>query len=58
MPVPSGFDVSTAKSNTTRSIAAHPCRKRKDGAPSVGMCTQRSLKVGRPPRDRAMVLED
>ena len=37
MPVLSGFDVSTTKSNSTRGIAAHPCKKRKDGAPSVGM---------------------
>ena len=46
MPAPSGFDhVSTAKSNSTRSNAPHPfdklragsCKKRKDGAPSVGM---------------------
>jgi hypothetical protein len=45
-PAPSGFDqVSTAKSSSTRSIAAHPfdklragsCKTRKDGAPSVGM---------------------
>jgi len=37
MPVPSGFDrVPTAKSNSARGIAAHPCKKRKDGAPSVG----------------------
>jgi hypothetical protein len=45
MPAPSGFDqVSTTKSDSTSSIAAHPfdelragsCRKRKDGAPSVG----------------------
>jgi hypothetical protein len=41
-----GFDhVSTTKSNSTRSVAAHPfgrlragpCKKRKDGAPSMGM---------------------
>jgi len=46
VPVPSGFDlVSTTKSNSERSIATHPfgklragsCKKRKDGAPSVGM---------------------
>jgi hypothetical protein len=37
MPAPGGFDhVPTTKSNGTRSIAAHPCKKRKDGAPSVG----------------------
>jgi hypothetical protein len=36
MPAPSGFDYwSTTKSNSTRSIAAHPCKKRKDGALSV-----------------------
>jgi hypothetical protein len=38
MPVPSGFDhAPTTKSNSTCSIAAHPCKERKDGAPSVGM---------------------
>jgi hypothetical protein len=37
MPPPSGFDhASTTKSNSTRSIAVHPCKKCKDGAPSVG----------------------
>jgi len=31
MLAPSGFDhVSTTKSNSTRSIATHPCKKRKD----------------------------
>jgi hypothetical protein len=46
MRAPSGFGHAPAtKSNSTRSIAAHPfgklragsCEKRKDGAPSVGM---------------------
>jgi hypothetical protein len=36
MPAPDGFDVSTTKSNGTRGIATHPCKKRKDGAPSAG----------------------
>jgi hypothetical protein len=35
MPAPSWFDrVSTTKSNRTRSNAADPCKKRKQGAPS------------------------
>jgi len=51
MPAPSGFDhVSTTKSNSTRSIAAHPCRKRKDGAPSVGMVHAKIVKGGPPAR--------
>ena len=34
MPAPGGFEhVSTTKSNKTRSIAAHPCKGRKDGHP-------------------------
>jgi len=38
MPAASGFDhVSTTKLNSTRSTAAHPCKERKNGAPSVGM---------------------
>ena len=49
MPAPSGFDhVSTTKSNSTRSIAAHPCKKRKDGAPSVGMVHATIVKGGPP----------
>ena len=49
MPAPIGFDqVSTTKSNRTRSIAAHPCKKRKDGAPSVGMVHAKIVK-GWPP---------
>jgi len=49
MPAPSGFDhVSTTKSNSTRSIAAHPCRKRKDGAPSVGMVHAKIIEGGPP----------
>ena len=55
MPAPSGFDhVSTTKSNSTHSIAAHPfdklragsCRKGKDGAPSVGMVHAKIVKGG------------
>jgi hypothetical protein len=58
MPAPSGFDhVSTAKSNSTRSNAPHPfdklragsCKKRKDGAPSVGMVHAKIARGGRPP---------
>jgi hypothetical protein len=38
----SGFDyVATTKASGTRSIAAHPCEKRKDGAPSVENCASR-----------------
>ena len=49
MPAPSGFDhVSTTKSNSTRSIAAHPCKKRKDGAPSVEMVGAKIVKGGPP----------
>ena len=49
MPAPSGFDhVSTTKSNSTRSIATHPCKKRKDGAPSVGMVHAKIVKGGPP----------
>src|SRR5882672_4930297 len=59
MPAPSGFDrVSTTKSNSTHSIAAHPfgklragfCQKRKDGPPSVGMVQARIAKDGHPAR--------
>jgi len=47
MPAPSGFDhVSTTKSNSTRSIAAHPCKQRKDGAPSVGMVHAKIVEGG------------
>jgi len=50
MPAPSGFDlVSATKSNSTRSMATHSCKKCKDEAPSVERCTQRSLKVGHRP---------
>jgi len=35
-----------SESNSTGSIAAHPCKKRKDGAPSVECRRQGSLKVG------------
>ncbi len=46
---PSGFDhVSTTKSNSTRSIAAHPCKERKDGAPSVGMMHAKIVNGGPP----------
>ena len=49
MPAPSGFDhVSTTKSNGTRSIASHPCKKRKDGAPSVEMVHTQIVKDGPP----------
>jgi hypothetical protein len=57
MPAPCGFDhASTTKSNSTRSIAAHPfgklragsCKKRKDEPPSVGMVQARIAK-GEPP---------
>jgi hypothetical protein len=47
MPATRGFDrVSTAKSNSTRIIAAHPCKKRKDGAPLVGMMHAKFVKGG------------
>ena len=55
MPAPSGFDhVPTTKSNSARGIAAHPfdklragsCRKRKNGAPSVGMVHAEIVKGG------------
>jgi hypothetical protein len=46
---PSGFDhVPTTKPNSTRSIAVHPCKKRKDGAPSVGMVHAKIVKSGPP----------
>ena len=49
MPAPTGFDhVSTTKSSSTRSIAAHPRKKRKDGAPSVGMTHAKIVKGGPP----------
>jgi hypothetical protein len=57
MPASSGSDrVSTTKSNSTRSIAAHPfdklragsCKQRKDGAPSVGMVYAKIVKGGPP----------
>jgi hypothetical protein len=45
MLAPSGFGrVSTTKPNSTRSIAAHPCKKRKDGAPSVGIVRARIVR--------------
>jgi hypothetical protein len=33
---------------STRSIATHPCKKRKDGAPSVGMTPAKIVKGGPP----------
>jgi hypothetical protein len=49
MTAPSRFDhVPTTKSNSTRSIAAHPCEKRKDGAPSVGTVHEKIVKGGPP----------
>jgi hypothetical protein len=58
MPAPSGFHhVPTTKSNSTRSIAAHPCEKRKDGAPSVGMVHAKIVKGGPPPCATFRVLE-
>jgi hypothetical protein len=55
MPAPSGSDhVSTRKSNSTRSIAAHPCKKRKDGAPSVGMVRAKIVKGGPPAAELSM----
>jgi hypothetical protein len=61
MRTPSGFDhVSTTKSNSTRGIATHPfdklragsCKKRKDGAPSVGMVHAKIVKGGPPAIER------
>jgi hypothetical protein len=58
MPAPIGLDrASTTKSNSTRGIAAHPfgklragsCKKRKDGAPSVGTVHAKIVKVGHSP---------
>jgi hypothetical protein len=49
MPAPSGFDnVPTTKSNGARSIAAHPCKERKGGAPSVEMVHAKIAKGGPP----------
>ena len=43
----SGIDhVSTTKSSSARSNAAHPCRKRKDGAPSVGTAHAKIVEGG------------
>lgn len=43
------FDhVSTRKSSSTRRIAAHPCKKCKNGAPSVGMMQAKIVKSGTP----------
>jgi hypothetical protein len=43
------FDrVSTTKSNRTRSNAAHPCKERKDGAPSAGMVHAKIVRGGPP----------
>jgi len=51
MPAPSRFDhVSVTKSNSTRSIATHPCKGRKDGAPPVGMVHAKIVtRRGHPP---------
>jgi hypothetical protein len=38
----------TTKSNSGRSIATHPCKKRKGGAPSVGMVHAKMVKGGPP----------
>ncbi len=47
MPVVSrGGYVSTTKPNSARSIATHPCKKRKDGAPSVGIVHAKTVKGG------------
>jgi hypothetical protein len=44
---PSGFESTlTAKSDSTDSITAHPCKKRKDGAPSVGMAQAKIVNGG------------
>lgn len=49
MPVANGFDdVPTTKSHSARSIATHPCRKRKDGAPSVRIVHARIIEGGPP----------
>src|ERR1051326_7373919 len=49
MPAPSRFDhLSATKSNSTRSIATHPCKERKDGAPSVGMVHAKIVEGGTP----------
>jgi hypothetical protein len=47
MPASSGFDhVSRTKSNSTRSNATHPYKKRKDGAPSAGLVHGKIVKAG------------
>jgi hypothetical protein len=44
---PGGFDhVSKTKPDSRRSIAAHPCKNRKDGAPSAGMAYSEVVKGG------------
>jgi hypothetical protein len=46
---PSGFDDCTQQNlNSIRSIATHPCKKRKDGAPTVGMVHAKIVKDGPP----------
>jgi hypothetical protein len=40
-----GLTACATKSNGTRSITAHPCKERKDGAPSLGIGRQRSPKA-------------
>jgi predicted enzyme related to lactoylglutathione lyase len=42
------LDVSTTKSNSISSIAAHPCKKRKDGAPSLGAVQTNIVNDGLP----------
>jgi hypothetical protein len=55
MPAPSRFDhVSVTKSNSTRSIATHPCKGRKDGAPPVGMVHAKIVNGGPPARARGV----
>jgi hypothetical protein len=41
------------KQNSTRSIAARPCKERKDGAPTVPEREGRARKTGHPPRGTA-----
>ena len=43
-----GLITSPQQNQRTRSIAAHPCEKRKDGAPSVGIVHAKIVKGGPP----------
>jgi hypothetical protein len=53
MPASRGVHhLSRANSNSTRSIAAHPCKERKDGAPSAGIVDAEIVKGGHPPPGR------